>query len=67
MIEKYVMDEFDDAIKWMTSGDGDVDARAETARNLEASGGILAAVRTGGSYTSRKGKQYVIDGIVQDV
>ena len=51
----------------MTSGDGDVDARAETARNLEASGGILAAVRTGGSYTSRKGKQYVIDGIVQDV
>ena len=66
-IEKYVKDEFDDAIKWMTSGDGDVDARAETARNLEVSGGILAAVRTGGSYTSRKGKQYVIDGIVQDV
>ena len=67
-IEKYVKDEFDDAIKWMTSGEGDVDARAETARNLEKSGRILAAVRTGGSYThSRSGTQYVIDGIVQDV
>ena len=67
-IEKYVKDEFDDAIKWMTSGEGDVDARAETARNLEKSGHILAAVRTGGSYThSRSGTQYVIDGIVQDV
>ena len=52
----------------MTSGEGDVDAYAETARNLEKSGHILAAVRTGGSYThSRSGTQYVIDGIVQDV
>ena len=66
-IEKYVKDEFDENIKWMKSGEGDGDAYAESARNLEKSGHILAAVRIGGNYTGHSGKRYVIDGIVQDV
>ena len=51
----------------MPSGEVDGDAYAETARNLQESGRILTAVRTGGSHTGRNGTQYVIDGIVQDV